>query len=105
MSSNFLYSTLTVALFFSINVVFGHSETQTKSNCSWEWKYKAITRVNNGTIITYSFQKACGNVTKTVSNTCTWQSSTINYGASNFDGAVFSTPSLCGRGFPNSELF
>lgn len=92
MSRKFLYSTLTVALFFSLNVVFGHGETQTKSNCSWEWKHKAIGTVTNGIRIPYSDQNACGNVVKTVSNPCAWRSSTINYGASNFDGAFYSTP-------------
>jgi hypothetical protein len=34
MSHKFLYSTLTVVLFFALNVVFGYGEIQTKSNCS-----------------------------------------------------------------------
>jgi len=88
MSRKFLYSTLTVALFFSLNVVFGHGETQTKTNCSWDWKHKAIVRIR----IPYSDQKVYGNVVKMISNTCAWRSSTINYGASNFDGAFYSTP-------------
>ncbi|MFN3917796.1 MAG: T9SS type A sorting domain-containing protein [Flavobacteriales bacterium] len=98
---------LLLGLFVSNINVFGHGETQTKAKCSWGWKYKAKSRVNNGPGITAQTVQSCGcyNLTASVSNPCAYQNSTNNCGWSSFSGAVFATPALCGRGYPNSPMF
>lgn len=97
-----------LSILFSSSVAFSHGETETKNSCTWGWKYKAKARVNFGIGITSNNNKGCDASTPYgiyVSNSCAWQSSENLGGSSQFAGAVTSNWAVCGRGFPNSDLY
>ena len=99
---------LLFSILFITNNAFSHGETETKSKCSWGWKYKAKARVNYGWGITSDNNKGCNASTPYgiyVNNHCAWQSAENHGGNSQLAGGVTSNWRLCGRGFPNSDLF
>lgn len=99
-------STLAI-LAITINSIYGHQETHTKSKCSWGWKYKAIARINNGPGVRHSSSFGCGGTYVATPNPypdCVWAKTTNNWGASIFEGHVKNTR-WCGRGTPPSALY
>ena len=88
---------------------FSHGSGESKNKCSIfaNWKYKAKARVNSGVNYSTTTSKSCSNsyVSAYESNDCAWQYARNNNGSIYLQGAVTSTPWLCGRGFSNSELF
>ena len=89
-------------------MLFLMAKHKQKVNVVGGWRYKAKARVNRGVGIVSQSQRGCNAAFPyfaSVSNVCAWQTAQNLGGWGTFSGAVTDTPWLCGRGFPNSDLF